>query len=78
MSGENRRGQAQGNRNRLRAGAKNYAARQDLIAESNQLGIAAITTPEKKTIELLANGLCQSPEFVPMDLCAIVSLPVFK
>ena len=78
MSGENRRGQAQGNCNRLRAGAKNYAARQDLIAESNQLGITAVTAPEKKTIELLANGLRQSSEFVPMDLCAIVSLPVFK
>ena len=53
-------------------------ARQDLIAESNQLGITAITAPEKKTIELLANGTRQSPECFPIDLCAFVSLPVFK
>jgi hypothetical protein len=78
MSGENRRGQALGNRHRLRVCAKNYAARQDLIADSNQLGIAAIAAPEKMTVELLADGARQSPECFPMDLCAFVSLPVFK
>ncbi len=35
-------------------------ARQDLIAESNQLCIAAIPAPEKKTIELLTLRLPQS------------------
>ena len=52
-------------------------AREDLIAESNQFGIAAIAAPEKKTIELLENGARQSPECFPIDLCAFVSLPVF-